>query len=252
MTPDVAVVMGTWDRLRKLQACVASVRAAAGGLTHVVLAADAGSVDGTRAWLADQPDCELLEGGRDGAVKAFNTGYARAVDLGSPWIVTFNDDISFKPQPATPQLTVAVQRLVADPRLGVVGFASDRYPGHAFNLIWGITYPTQCLFRREAGMAVARAQGDPTGKAMWDRRFHTYASDTCFGLWLRRLGWGFHEARDLWVHDPYSCEDGLHDPLRQRNHALYTNGEEFRASWPRAAAAAYNRADAARYGGVLR
>lgn len=249
MTPDIAICFGTYNRLAMLQACVASIRAAVGNLTYVCLVADGGSADGSRAWLADQPDCELLEGGLDGAVKAFNVAFARAVDLGAPWVCQFNDDLVFA---AGGELVRAAELLQAYPSIGMVAFNSNRYREWRFERYHGKAYGNQGLLRREAGMSAARAQGDPTGKAWWDRRFLTYASDTILGLWLWRLGWSIHEAVDLRVCEDYPNHPHDHDPLRKRNQDLYTNGELFAEQWGDPRSVEYNRADAARFGGVLR
>lgn len=246
--PDVAMCFGTWDRLAKLQASVASIRAAAGGLRVVCLVADAGSADGSREWLAAQPDCELLEGGRDGAVKAFNVAYARAVDLGSPWVGQWNDDIAFCSGGG--ELAKAAARMAADASIGSVTFASDRYGTFRHEQYHGRPYGQGSLIRREAGMAAARFLGDPEGKCWWDRTFHTYASDTVLGLVIWRLGWRVVAADDLRVHDGYTKEKGeTRDPLRARNFALYTNAEEFRRRWGDPASCAYHRADAEKFGG---
>ena len=253
MTPDVAVVMGTWDRRAALQRCVASLRTAMNGFTHRILVADAGSVDGSREWLAGQPDCELLEGGRDGAVRAFNVGFARAVDLGAPWVVQFNDDLVFSTGGG--EVACAIDLMQADDGIGAVAFASDRYAPGQPSCRWmryhGKCYCNQGVFRRAAGMAAARLIGDPDGKRWWDPRFLTYASDTILGLALWRLGWRVHEAADLCVHDSFMEDGGHADPLRARNVEAYTNGDVFVADWGDPASAAYHRADAERYGGRL-
>lgn len=251
--PDVAIVFGTVNRLALLQACVESIRRAAGSLSCVCLVADGNSTDGSREWLAAQPDCELLEGGRDGAVAAFNVAFSRAVDLGSPFVCQFNDDLAFVDGL---ELERAAAILRSDPGIGAIAFASDRYsPGvyGFYNMTClGRNYANQGLFRLEAGMAAARMLGDPTGKAWWDRRFHTYASDTVLGLCLWRLGWTIHEAADIHVRDPYASGDGMRDPLRMANLAAYTNATLFSQEWGHPARVAYSREDAIAYGGRVR
>jgi glycosyltransferase involved in cell wall biosynthesis len=254
MTPDVAVVMGTWDRRAALQRCVASLRAAMGGFTHRILVADAGSTDGSREWLTDQPDCELLEGGRAGAVPAFNVGFARAVDLGAPWVVQFNDDLVFSTGGG--EVARAIDLMVADAAIGAVAFASDRYTPGQPNCAWmryhNLCYCNQGVFRRAAGMAAARFIGDPDGRRWWDPAHRTYASDTVLGLALWRLGWRIHEAADLCVHDSFMEDGGHEDPLRKKNYDEYTTGDIFLERWGDPASAEYNDADARRFGGRIR
>jgi len=252
MAPDIAIVCGTYNRLALLQACVASIRRAAGGLTYVCLVADGGSTDGSREWLADQPDCELLEGGLDGAVRAFNVSFARAVDLGCPWVCQFNDDLVLHGD-----LRDAVAAM-ADPAVGAVAFPSTRYtPTPTYDptgRYHGKLYCNQGLFRREAGMAAARFLGDPTGKQWWSPQFHTYCADTVLGLTLWRLGWEVSPTDRLWVEDDYTNAAGHLDPLRLHNSALNdeTEAECFSAWYGDPAACEYHREDAERCGGRLR
>jgi len=249
-TPDVAVVMGTVNRLRLLQACVESIRRAVGKLSYICLVADGNSTDGSREWLAAQPDCELLEGGLDGAVKAYNVAFARAVDLNSPFVCQFNDDANFLSGP--PQIEGAAEFLRVHPPVGSVNFALDRYGKWEHLRYHGVCYGNYLLTRREVGMAVARALGDPTGKAWWDRQFHSYAADTVMGCWTWRLGWSIYEANEWRVHDPYTTDGGHNDSLRKHNVSLYTNGSVFIRQWGSPQSIKYNRADAERFGGVLR
>jgi GT2 family glycosyltransferase len=250
-TPDVAVVMGTYNRLKLLEPCVVSVRRAVGKLSHICLVADGGSTDGSREWLLQQPDCELLEGGLGGAVKAYNVAFARAVDLVSPFVVVFNDDAEFLP--GDPQIEGAVNLLRARPEVGAVNLCLDRYGKWEHLRCYGVCYGNYIVVRRETGMAVARALNDPEGKAWWDRHFHSYASDTAFGLWLWRLGWTIHEADEWRVHDPYTVGGGEYDPLRVSNMSQYTNDQTnyFVRTYP-PGFIAYSRSDAESFGGFLR
>lgn len=250
MAPDICTVMGSYNRRTKLQECVGSLRRAQGSLSHVALVADGGSTDGTREWLVKQPDCELLEGGLDGAVRAFNIAYARAVELAPRWVNQFNDDLTFVDGL---EFERGVAKMVADPSIGAVAYCSDRYsPGKwTFDNMryHGVCYANQGLFRLEAGMAAARFLGDPTGKTWWDPHFLTYASDTVLGLLLWRLGWSVYEAADIRVHDGFTSDAGHLDPLRKRNIDLYTNNDLFLRCWGDRSSIQYNRADAIRCGG---
>ena len=254
MTPDIAIVFGTYNRLPRLQACIASIRRAAGSLTYVCLVADGGSTDGSREWLVEQPDCELLEGGLDGAVRAFNVSFARAVDLGSPWVCQFNDDLVLHGA-----LADAVDVMAADEAVGAAAFPSTRYspgaPEFSPSMRWrGRCYANQGLYRREAGMAAARFLGDPTGKQWWSPQFHTYCADTVLGLTLWRLGWEVSPTDRLWVEDDYTNAAGHLDPLRLHNSELNdeTEAECFSAWYGDSAACEYHREDAGRCGGRLR
>jgi hypothetical protein len=102
-------------------------------------------------------------------------------------------------------------------------------------------------------MAAARFLGDPAGKAWWDPRFHTYASDTVLGLALWRLGWEVRATASPWVEDGYTSADGHLDPLRLRNSERYDAeaGQLFVRLWGDPATVDYNRGDAERCGGRL-
>lgn len=245
--------MGSVERLKQLRASVASIRESVGKLSYVCLIAVGGRDDGTRDWLRGQSDCEMLEGGLDGAVPAYNRAYARAVALGSPWPTQFNDDLTFSGGGL--EIERAVDMMKANESIGAVAFGSDRYSPGKPNCEWmryhGKCYCNQGVFRREAGMAVARFLGDPEGKRWWDVHYHTYAADTILGLSIWRLGWRIHEAPELSVHDPYASDNGHLDPLRIKNSALYTNGDLFLQHWGDPKTSDYHREDAERFGGRI-
>lgn len=251
LIPDVVSVFGTHNRRPLLEACVASIRRSVGPLSHVCLVCDGGSTDGSREWLKDQPDCELLEGGLAGAVKAFNVGFARAVEIGAPYVNVFNDDLTFLgPQP---EIARAVELMAGNPGIGCVVWESDHHRDNRGQRSFGferwqdLPYMNQGLTRLAVGMAVARFLGDPTGKAWWDPRFHTYAADTAYGLACWRLGWSVYCGVGLRVHD-HECQDAM----KETNRKAYTNSALFGRCWSRHAEAEYHREDAVRCGGLVR
>ena len=284
MKPLIGMCFGTFNRLPMLTDCIASIRRAAGDLaprTRLYIA-DGGSDDGTIPYLRAQPDVHLIEQGELlGAVAAFDAAYRAAIDDDCEYICTFNDDIAFDGHGA-PELVRAVALLEADETLGAVAFTSDRFrtppevaadpyevsflPGgkpitFRVELHHGRAYMNQGLARRAAHMAVARAQGDPTGRDYWDPTYRTYGADSASGMWMWRLGWRIHEAHDLRVHerlpsfiDPFSelAAGGETDPLRLRNGAeMEATLRRFHGEWDDPAVVAYNRADAERFGGRL-
>jgi hypothetical protein len=107
-------------------------------------------------------------------------------------------------------------------------------------------------------MAVARFQGDPTGRDYWDSRYHTYGADSASGCAMWRLGWRIHAAEDLRVHEHlpaflgvFDEPDGI-DPLRARNNATAAaDGARFVREWDDPARLEYSRVDAERFGGRL-
>lgn len=278
MTGLVGACLGTYQRRAWLEECLGSARAAARGMPLRFYVADGGSTDGTLEMLKGMPDVHLIEQGELlGAVAAFDAAYGAAVDDGADWIGTLNDDLTCVNDPA-PIITAAVLRLAADPSLGGVAFASDRYatpaePDPFFEAITGPREPVtfrvelhhgrpylnQGIVRRAAHMAAARAQGDPAGRDYWDRRYHTYGADGASGCWLWRLGWRIEAADDLRVRermhgedDAFPGESGNDDPLRLRNGAQSrASSELFASEWWSPASLEYDRAAAERFGGRL-
>lgn len=234
----LAVVFGTYNRLALLKRAVASVRAASGSLEVTMVVVDGGSTDGSRAWLAEQPDVVLLgqRGPLTGAVRAFNLGFGYAVDHEFPFVMHLNDDAEVAPAPVDgggTSLERAVDMLVQHHTAGEVAFAFDLRGKYAFEAIHGKVYANFGVIRREAGMAVARAQGDPSGRAWWNPIYVTYAADCEFGAWLHKLGWAILAEANLRVHD-LNAQDELRRTNSETN-ATLGNSELFWRRWPNAA-----------------
>jgi hypothetical protein len=178
-----------------------------------MFAIDGGSVDGSREWLAARDDVTLIrqEGPLSGAVRAFNLGFACAVDEGYDYVFHFNDDAECV---SPGMLEAAARVLEADSGVGAVAFEFDLRGPYDVECVHGKVYPNFGVIRREAGMAVARAQGDPSGRAFWNPIYHTYAADSELGCWLWKLGYRVYAARGLRVHDVNE-----QDELRRSNQA---------------------------------
>jgi GT2 family glycosyltransferase len=59
---NVAVVIAVHNRLELTQRCIAAIRTAGGGRRVTFVVVDDGSSDGSRAWLLQQPNVEVLSG----------------------------------------------------------------------------------------------------------------------------------------------------------------------------------------------
>jgi glycosyltransferase involved in cell wall biosynthesis len=231
----LAVVLGTYNRLVYLRECVASIRQAVKplgqvALEYTIVVVDGGSTDGSRTWLAEQPD--IIPIGQlpplTGAVIAFNLGFGLAVDGGYDYIANFNDDAYY----LTPgMLSLACAKMEADAGVGAIAFHFD-LPGRpdGFEYINGLPYANFGVTRRDAGMQVARAQGDPLGRKWWNPIYHTYGADSEFGAWLWRLGWRIEKAPDLCVQDAQADDELRHgntdSPRRLED------GKRFWRRWP--------------------
>ena len=284
--PLIGMCFGTVNRRSMLERCIASIRRAAGNTDVKIFIADGGSTDGTLPYLYAQPDVVVIEQGELlGGTRAFNAAYAAALADGREYIGTFNDDIEFDGTGA-PELERAAARLADDDALGAIAFTSDRFrtpadvnddpfqvaflPGgkpitFRVELHHGRPYMNQGLAKRAAHMAVARAQGDPTGCNYWDPAYHTYGADSASGCWMWRLGWRIDAAEDLRVHEhlpgfvnPFTDDGcptdnyGEADTLRARNVSLAdASTAHFVREWSDPARLEYSREDAMRFGGRL-
>lgn len=225
MTPRVAVVFGTYNRVEVLKRAVASVRAAVGALGYKMIIVDGGSTDGTREWLRGQDDVQLIEqtGPLTGAVRAFNLGFAAAVDGNYDFVTHLNDDAEIVTLGA---IAKACEILRTDDKIGEVAFEFDLRGPWGFEYINGALYANFGVIRREAGMAVARAQGDPSGRAWWNPIYRTYGADSEFGVWLWKLGWRVYQGIGLRVHDV-----NAKDQLRARNEGDNNDAPLFWSRW---------------------
>ena len=246
--PDVAVVLGTYNRWPLLARAIESIRRSCGALSYVIIVVDGGSDDGTREWLADQEHViPIYQGRLLGAVKAFNAGFALATIIGSPWVVILNDDDELiGPEP---EIERCVEWMRTDESIGGITFESDLRGKWACEKWRDKSYVNKGIVRSDAGMAAARAMGDPTGREWWGHDHHTYAADTEMGLWIWKLGWRVVEGKGWRVKDNAA---GGGDEMRKRNVAEYIKSgtaKLFTTRWQAKDAADYD-ADAARaFGG---
>lgn len=226
LTPpaSVGIVFGTYNRLALLKRAIASIRRGIGDLRHEIIVVDGGSTDGSSEWVVEQPRVTLIqqEGPLTGAVAAFNLGFGHAVDQGHPWVMHLNDDAEI----VTPRAIVsAVARMESDVTIGEVAFELDLRGDWGFEYINGAPYANFGVIRRDAGIAVAKAQGDPTGRVWWNPIYRTYGADTEFGCWLWKLGYQVFPGKGLRVHDL-----NAQDELRAGNVAI-ADSEKFWSRW---------------------
>lgn len=221
-TPDLVVILGTFERQALLERAVQSIRDAAGSLAYEIVVVDGGSMkDQSRYWLVQQPDIVFFgHRGLRGAVEAYNHAFGYAVDRHARFVAVMNDDAQI--EKTTPgALVSAVNTLHAKPELGAVAFAFDLFThtGWGHDHVYGLPYVNYGVFRREAGMAAAVAQGDPTGRRWWNPIYHTYAADCELGVWVWKLGWKIEASHAIHVSDKSArVEDVLRENNRSRDH----------------------------------
>lgn len=211
---DCAVVLCTFNRLPLLKKAIASIRWAVGGLSYVIVVVDGGSSDGSREWLIDQPDVQTIwqELPLTGAVKAYNLGFAHAVGTEAAFVCILNDDDEVIGKNCA--IEEAVSMMQADPKIGAVAFETNLRGGWRCEEWHGRPYCNKGIVRRAAGMAAARAAGDPSGCAWWSTDHQTYASDTELGCWIWRLGWTIARGEGLRVKDNAA---EISDAMREKN-----------------------------------
>jgi GT2 family glycosyltransferase len=198
---NVAVVLGTYNRLEMLKESLASIGRAATKHALKIIVIDGGSTDGTLDYLKMPSALNItLVRQREltGAVRAFNIGFGWAVDAKHPFVVHMNDDAIIETPGAIDE---AVDLMLANQKIGAVAFAFDTWGHHHFDHVNGVPYVNYGVIRTKAGMQVAKKQGDPDGRKWWNQIYHTYAADTELGAWLWKLGWRVHCCEHLKVHD---------------------------------------------------
>ena len=205
--PDVSVLLGSYNRYESLQRAVASVRDSVGPYSYEIVVCDGGSTDGSREWLAGQPDVVLV-GMRElkGAVRAFNQAWT--VSRGR-YIANFNDDAEYRDGALEQALDILEHPDTA--KVGQVAFS--------FNLkrwCWRVEaihshpYANYGVARREVVEEVCAAQG---GSAhYWNPIYHTYGGDSEHSCWVWRLGYEVAPLLTAKVHD-----GNAQDELRARN-----------------------------------
>jgi len=115
--PIVSIVVPTFNRVERLRACVDAIRENC-GCPREVIVVDGGSDDGTRDWLAAQPDLTLiLEPEREGAVRAFNKGFRAAT---AEYVMWLNDDALLTPASVAAAIETIERTDLSD--IGMVAF----------------------------------------------------------------------------------------------------------------------------------
>ena len=230
---DISVIFGTFDRLEVLKRAVASVRSCVGDLTYEIVVTDGGSTDGSRAWLAAQPDVVLVGERRlEGAVHAFNQAYALSRGR---YVANFNDDAVY----LNGALQVAVKHLETHPEAGQVALKfHDKVQGkEVVNDVFDpktfpeVTWPTTCanfgVVRRGVAEKISHIQG-----GFWNPCYRTYGADCEFSAWIHRLGLKVAKLDDRLYVDDLRTEDALR---KTNDRALREDTWALNRRWPAAA-----------------
>lgn len=179
-SPLVSILFGTYNRRPLLERCVEAIPAAVGPLPYEIVVADGGSTDGSREWLLTQKHTVLVEGGLEGAVKAFNAAFDAAR---GQYVCTLNDDCV--PQPMAVANAIAV--LQDNPKVGQIalGFFNEESPTPATSLMFRtLPYANFGVLPMPLAQHIRDIQG-----GLWWPGYHTYAGDCELSCWVQRLGW---------------------------------------------------------------
>jgi glycosyltransferase involved in cell wall biosynthesis len=218
---DLSIVFGTFNRLSHLTRCINSLRKCVGNLSYEIVVCDAGSTDGSRERLASQEDVVLLaEHKREGAVKAFNKGYA--VSRGQA-IAFMNDDIVAVDESGFERAVEILRR----PGVGQVAFAYNHRSERSFSVqsVHGKTYANLGIVARDIAERVIMITG-----GLWSPCYHTYGADTELSCWIHKLGLQVVPAHKVRFTDQHAEDD-----LRAQNqeHGRSDN-KIFWGRWPNA------------------
>lgn len=221
---SVACVFGTFNRFTMLKSAVESVRLNAGVSVDFIVV-DGGSTDGSRQWLAAQPDVQLLgeRGELKGAVRAFNLGFAWAVEHGYEFVFHFNDDAVLE----TPNALDKALHHFGDPSVGAVAFRFDLFKT-GFDCVHGKVYSNFGVLRTKAAKECAQVMGDPTGAKWWNPIYRTYGADSELGCWMWKLGWKVVADETIRVRD--LCAK---DELRRLNEIKSPDRSDSKLFWSR-------------------
>ena len=89
---DVCAVVVTYNRKEWLIECIEAIKKQTVTVSRILIINNDSS-DGTREWLDDQLDLEVVHQGNVGGAGGFETGIQRAYEQGHKWIWCLDDDV---------------------------------------------------------------------------------------------------------------------------------------------------------------
>lgn len=191
--PMVSIVLGTWNRRELLQKSIRAIHCAVGSLAYETIVIDGGSSDGSREWLAIQPDVVLLgERGLYGACDAYNRGFALAR---APYIVHINDDAVCHPG----IIQRAFEILEASEEIGQVAFVyrNNEQETYHTDLALGLHYANMGMTRTWLVHLVGG----------WGQHYYKYGGDTQMSIVIQMLGHKLHVEHECQVEHLVSPDD---------------------------------------------
>lgn len=216
--PVLSVVLGTLNRLTLLKDCIPSIRQSAGDIPIEIIVVDGGSADGTAEYLLEQDSLiPIWQGGRLGAVAAFNAGFAAA---SGAYVCNLNDDAVCK----GPVLAYACYLLDKLPGAGQVAlpFSDPRHEPAVHSVNVGTPerkylYANFGVTRRELGASLG----------WWGKFDYHYGGDTELSLQIWRAGFSVVAAAGR--ADCYIQHYRSQDETRRDNVSGKALGQRWRA-----------------------
>ncbi len=210
---DLAVVVGTYNRLDRLQACVESILTQSRRLSRLYIT-DAGSTDGTIEYLKglDDPRVEaVLVGEKLGQARAYNDVFRR---LDCRYVAWLSDDNVVVGN----GLDLAALTLDQEPDIGMVGLkVKDQVgPFTAAPYIGGIS--TAGILNVNQGMLRSKLMNDLGG---FDETFRDYGIDPDLTARVLLAGYEVVYTRNIAVHHYRDwAEPGSGDAYRAHRQRL--------------------------------
>lgn len=178
-TPRISIVIGTYIRFDKLEACLRSIAEYVKPSTCSVVVVANGAPNAAREvyenWRWSGESVLLWFDEPLGYPKANNHGIRYALEHGSDYIVLLNDDAEFLAQPHNQCIDVMLKPMLEDGAVGVTGplQAFDENSGHEFLIFFCVMIRAKCF--EEVGLL--------------DESFLYFGEDTSFCIEAEKKGW---------------------------------------------------------------
>lgn len=224
MSPEVSVVLGSYQRLPFLKLTIASVRRELASTPHEIIVVDGGSTDGSMEWLANQKDILTIVQHNRGAwngkpVERKSWGYFMNLGFraaGAKYLCMISDDCLIVPGAITNGIGRFERRIAEGVNLGALAFYWRNWPEQtSYNV--GLTLGGKIFVNH--GLYLVSAL-EKVG-FIDDRTFRFYHGDADLAL-------------KLW-HAGYSCEVATDSFIEHYTHAnrkiRATNFEGERSDW---------------------
>jgi N-acetylglucosaminyl-diphospho-decaprenol L-rhamnosyltransferase len=219
MSPDLAVVIVTYNSAHVVGDLLDSLPAALDGLQADIVVVDNGSSDGTAGLVAGRGGCRLVRAANVGYAGGINRGVREAVSAEA--ILVLNPDVRLHER-SVPPLLAALQ----DPDVGIVapqvrsaagtlelslrreptlaralGLTKTKLPVFSEYVARASAYASPCNVDWALGAVLLMSRKCYDAVGGWDESFFLYSEETDLALRARDAGWRVrYEPRAVAVH----------------------------------------------------